>query len=105
MNGNRKEKTALALKSIGAPAGLSPNEAFAWMQDALRRAYERSLDPVTREAGLKELASLRKADKAVIYANTDWRQVVDNALHLAGFEDAESYDRRLSEVRRAHAAY
>ncbi len=82
----------------------SPEEAYAFVQRALIRAHREAAStvPATHARGRQRLLELSKASKAVIGANNDWREVVDNALHTAGFDSAEAYDRALAAARRRH---
>jgi pyruvate,water dikinase len=104
MNAHKRMAMKKALEATGLdlPKDLEPAAAYAWIQEALVRAYARaaSLDPQVQQAGRGELVALKKASKAVVHANTDWEQVVDNALHTAGFASAGEYD-RLRARRRA----
>ncbi len=91
--------------SAAQAANFSPDDAFAWVQGALMSANLIASSAEAHEAGngRAQLAALRKVTKSVIYANTDWRHVVDGALRTAGFDSAAQCDDVIAKRRTQHA--
>ena len=81
----------------GARIDFTPEEAYSWIIAASRIANADTLsgDPDISKRGQSCLRALNKAIKPVIHANTDWNQIVNQALNKAGFHDAREYDQMI----------